>query len=238
MTSPIIIALDYAEPKQALDFVKQLDHKRCRVKIGKELFTRAGPAVVEALVKQNFEVFLDLKFHDIPNTVARACEAAADLGVWMINVHTSGGRQMLLTARETLEKRSSRPLLIGVTILTSLEMVDLYGIGFHGTLEENVLRLSRLSHACGLDGIVCSSREISAIRQALGKELSLVVPGIRLTNTVSDDQKRIMTPAEALELGADYLVIGRPITTAPDPLQVLSEIEVAINNNDSLRMAH
>jgi len=229
MISPIIIALDYPEPKQALDFVKRLAHKRCRVKIGKELFTRAGPALVEELVKQDLEVFLDLKFYDIPNTVARACEAAADLGVWMINVHASGGRKMLLTARETLEKRSSRPLLIGVTILTSLEMVDLYGIGFHGTLEENVLRLARLSHACGLDGIVCSSQEITAVRQSINQELTLVTPGIRLADATPDDQKRIMTPTQAFKLGADYLVIGRPITAAPDPLQVLSEIETAIN---------
>jgi orotidine-5'-phosphate decarboxylase len=229
--SPLIVALDFADPKQALAFTQRLGDKRCYIKIGKELFTRAGPAFVAELVNQNFKVFLDLKFHDIPNTVARACSAAADLGVWMLNVHISGGRSMLLAAREAIDKSSSRPLLIGVTILTSLEQTDLYGIGLHGSIVENVLRLARLANTCDLDGIVCSPLEIIPVRQALGNQLQLVTPGIRLANEPSHDQKRTMTPLEALQLGANYLVIGRSITTAPNPLQTLLEIETAIASN-------
>lgn len=226
---PIIVALDLAQPQAALELARQLGSHRCRLKIGKELFTRGGPPLVEKLVNQGFEVFLDLKYHDIPNTVAGACEAAADLGVWMINVHAFGGRNMLLTARETLEKRSQRPLLIAVTILTSLIMTELYAIGLHGTLEENVLRLARLSKACDLDGVVCSPHEIFLIRQNIGTDFKLVTPGIRPVTTSQDDQKRIMTPEEALKRGADYLVIGRPITAAPDPLQALLEITASID---------
>jgi orotidine-5'-phosphate decarboxylase len=225
---PIIVALDLAQPQTALELAQQLGNQRCRLKIGKELFTRGGPQLVEQLVNQGFEVFLDLKYYDIPNTVAGACEAAADLGVWMINVHALGGRNMLLTARETLEKRSQRPLLIAVTILTSLVMTELYAIGLHGTLEENVLRLARLSHACGLDGIVCSPQEIFLIRQTFGTDFKLITPGIRPVTSSPDDQKRIMTPVEALKRGADYLVIGRPITAAPEPLQALLEIIASI----------
>jgi orotidine-5'-phosphate decarboxylase len=226
---PLIVALDLAQPQTALELAQQLGSHRCRLKVGKELFTRGGPQLVEKLVNQGFEVFLDLKYYDIPNTVAGACEAAADLGVWMINVHALGGRKMLLTARETLEKRSQRPLLIAVTILTSLMMTELYAIGLHGTLEENVLRLARLSKACGLDGVVCSPHEIFLIRQAIGTDFKLITPGIRPVTTSQDDQKRIMTPEEALKRGADYLVIGRPITAAPDPLQALLEITASLN---------
>lgn len=225
---PIIVALDLAQPQAALELAQQLGNQRCRLKVGKELFTRGGPQLVEQLINQGFEVFLDLKYHDIPNTVAGACEAAADLGVWMINVHALGGRNMLLTARETLEKRSQRPLLIAVTILTSLTMTELYAIGLHGTLEENVLRLARLSEACGLDGVVCSPHEIFYVRQAIGTDFKLITPGIRPFTSSSDDQQRIMTPLEALQRGADYLVIGRPITAAPEPLQALLEITASI----------
>jgi orotidine-5'-phosphate decarboxylase len=228
--SPLIIALDFSQPEPAIALAKQLGCERCRIKIGKELFTRSGPVVVEQLVKEGFEIFLDLKYHDIPNTVARACLAAADLGVWMINVHALGGRDMLLAAREALEKRSHRPLLVAVTILTSLQRFDLYAIGLHGLLEENVLRLARLSNASGLDGVVCSPHEIVLIRQAVDSNFKLVTPGIRPTHTSNDDQKRVMTPAEALKLGANYLVVGRPVTAAPDPLQALLEIEASISN--------
>ncbi|MDM8559341.1 orotidine-5'-phosphate decarboxylase [Candidatus Parabeggiatoa sp. HSG14] len=226
--SPLIIALDFAQPESALALTKQLGSKRCRVKVGKELFTRGGPALVEELIKQGFEVFLDLKYHDIPNTVARACLAAADLGVWMVNVHALGGRSMLMAAREALEKRSQRPLLIAVTILTSFERLDLYSIGLHGLLEDNVLRLARLSYSCGLDGVVCSPHEVDPIRKTVSKDFKLITPGIRPTNSSQDDQKRVMTAVEALKLGTNYLVIGRPIIAAPDPLQALLEIETSI----------
>lgn len=231
--TPIIIALDFAQAEPAIALAKQLGPNRCRLKIGHELFTRSGPALVEELVKQGFEIFLDLKYHDIPNTVARACLAAADLGVWMINVHASGGRNMLLAAREALDKRRLRPLLVAVTILTSFDKLDLYGIGLHGLIKENVLRMANLSHGCGLDGVVCSPHEIERIRDAIGTNFQLVTPGIRPMLNSQDDQKRVMTPAKALKLGADYLVIGRPITAAPDPLQALLEIEASIDGGDS-----
>ncbi|HEW97821.1 MAG: orotidine-5'-phosphate decarboxylase [Candidatus Parabeggiatoa sp. nov. 3] len=233
LMSPLIVALDFAQAEPALALAKQLGCERCRIKIGKELFTRCGPALVEQLVKEGFEIFLDLKYHDIPNTVAQACLAAADLGVWMINVHALGGRDMLLAAREALEKRSHRPLLVAVTILTSLQRFDLYAIGLHGLLEENVLRLARLSNACGLDGIVCSPHEIVLIRQAVDNNFKLVTPGIRPLNSSNDDQKRVMTPAEALKLGANYLVVGRPVTAAPEPLQALLEIEASLSKNNN-----
>ncbi len=230
--SPLIIALDFAQPEPALTLAKQFGKERCRLKIGSELFTTGGPALVENLVKQGFEVFLDLKFHDIPNTAAKACLVAADLGVWMINVHALGGRDMLLAAREALEKLQQRPLLIAVTILTSLERLDLYSIGLHGLLEDNVLRLARLSHASGLDGIVCSPHEIASIRDAIeDTDFKLITPGIRPSGSSQNDQKRIMTPTEALDLGASYLVIGRPIIAAPDPLQALLDIEASIEQN-------
>ena len=226
--SPIIIALDFSKPQQALEFAQQLGTHRCRVKVGKELFTRSGANLVETLVEQGFEVFLDLKFHDIPNTVAHACAAAAELGVWMIDVHAFGGRDMLLAAREAIEKFSPRPLLIAVSILTSLNENDLFALGLHGSLQDNVLRLARLTHASGLDGLVCSPHEIAPIRAALGQELQLVTPGIRPNLNVQDDQKRTMTPVQAMALGANYLVIGRPITQAADPLQALIDIEASL----------
>ena len=232
--SPLIIALDFAQPEPALALAQQLDPGRYRVKIGQELFTRSGPALVEKLVKQGFEVFLDLKYHDIPNTVARACTVAAEYGVWMINVHALGGRKMLLAAREALEKFAQRPLLVAVTILTSFERLDLYAVGLHGLLEENVRRLARLSLACGLDGVVCSPHEIVELRKALrfqknGPEFKLITPGIRPAGlSKNDDQRRVMTPVEALKLGSDYLVIGRPVIAASDPLRALLEIEASI----------
>lgn len=226
--SPIIIALDFPEPKQALELVQRLDTQRCRVKVGHELFTRGGTTLVETLVKQGVEVFLDLKFHDIPNTVAQACKAAAELGVWMLNVHALGGRTMLMKARDALSTYSKPPLLIAVTVLTSLDEDDLYALGLHGTLDENVLRLARLTHACELDGIVCSPHEIVNIRQELGNDFVLVTPGIRPAHAQLNDQKRVMTPQEALKAGSNYLVIGRPITAAADPLQALQEIEASL----------
>lgn len=217
----IIIALDYPDPAPALELASRLDPSLCRLKVGKELFTRAGPAVVERLTKLGFQVFLDLKFHDIPNTVAAACAAAADLGVWMLNLHAAGGRLMLEAARERLANHARPPLLVAVTILTSLDQADLEEVGLSGTPEENVLRLARLAQDTGLDGVVCSPREVALLRHELDPRLLLVTPGVRPALSAQDDQRRVMTPAEALGAGASYLVIGRPITGAPDPLRAL-----------------
>jgi len=225
-SSRIIVALDFAAKTSALALVDQLDPARCRLKIGKELFTRCGPDLIEELHRREFAVFLDLKFHDIPNTVAAACDAAADLGVWMVNVHISGGMRMLAAAREQLNRRRTPPpLLIGVTVLTSLGAEDLAALGCSGSPAERVLALAQLGHAAGLDGIVCSPQEAAAVRTALGRELLLVTPGVRPAGAAVGDQQRIMTPAQAVAAGADYLVIGRPITQAADPLAALAAIE-------------
>lgn len=229
MRSPLIIALDFAQPQQALALAKQLGAQRCYVKVGKELFTRSGASLVTQLVDLDFKVFLDLKYHDIPHTVAKACQAAAELGVWMLNVHALGGRDMLMAARDSLDNYPQRPLLIAVTLLTSLGQEDLSGIGLHGSLQDNVLRLARLSKAAGLDGLVCSPQEIQLIRQDVDDNLLLVTPGIRPTFSVQDDQKRTMTPKQALQAGANYLVIGRPVIAASNPLQALTDIEAEIS---------
>lgn len=220
----IIVALDFPSQSAALRLVEQLSPELCRLKVGKELFTRAGPALVERLMGNGFEVFLDLKFHDIPNTAAAACAAAADLGVWMINVHAAGGRRMMQAARERLESVAQRPLLIGVTVLTSMAQQDLAEIGLRGAPEENVLRLAMLAREAGLDGVVCSAQEARGLKQALGESFILVTPGVRPAFAATDDQRRVMTPADALAAGSDYLVIGRPITAAADPLQALRAI--------------
>lgn len=229
MSDPkVIVALDYAEARQALALAERLDPSLCRVKVGKELFTAAGPVLVETLVKQGFGVFLDLKFHDIPNTVASACRSAARLGVWMMNVHASGGSAMMLAARDALAGLANRPKLIGVTVLTSMGAGDLADIGMQGAPAEAVLRLARLAQASGLDGVVSSAQEARALREACGADFCLVTPGIRLTDSAQDDQKRITTPRIAIDNGADYLVIGRPITQALDPLAVLNRINAEI----------
>ncbi len=220
----IIVALDFPAVEPALELIAALDPTLCRLKVGKEMFTRFGPPFVEALVEKGFDVFLDLKFHDIPNTVAAACAAAADLGVWMINLHASGGRRMMEGARERLEGLSHRPLLVAVTILTSLGQEDIAEAGFTGTAAENVVRLARLAESSGMDGIVCSPLEAAEVRSVVGPEFLLVTPGVRPGQAALDDQRRIMTPSDALNSGADYLVIGRPITAAPDPLQALQDI--------------
>ncbi len=227
-TSPVIVALDFPNEAKALSLVDQLDTSLCRLKVGKELFTRLGPAFVEKLVGRGFDVFLDLKFHDIPNTVAAACDAAADLGVWMMNLHASGGRKMMQTARERLEGKSHRPKLIAVTILTSLGEEDIHEIGFSGTPGENVLRLATLAESAGLDGVVCSPLEAAAIREQAGQDFLLVTPGVRPASASLDDQKRVMTPAEAMAAGSSCLVIGRPVTAAPDPLRALKDINASL----------
>ncbi|WP_338115940.1 orotidine-5'-phosphate decarboxylase [Thiocystis violacea] len=226
----IIVALDYSDETPALALIERLDPSRCRLKVGKELFTRLGPAFVARLQRQGFEIFLDLKFHDIPNTVAAACAAAADLGVWMVNVHVSGGARMMEAARERLNGFDRPPLLIGVTVLTSLDRDDLASIGCPGAPHERVLALARLGQGAGLDGVVCSPLEAADVRAALGSGFRLVTPGVRPLGTEAGDQKRIMTPPEAMAAGADYLVIGRPITLAPDPLAALVEIERSLHS--------
>ena len=231
MNSPLIIALDFPEPEQALAFAQGIKNHCHQVKVGKTLFTRSGPSLIESLQKQGFKVFLDLKYHDIPNTVASACRVAADLGVWMLNVHASGGKEMLFAAREALDKYQSRPLLIAVTLLTSLNDQDLQTLGIQDSLKNTVLRLAQLTKTCGLDGVVCSPHEIISLRETLGTEFTLVTPGIRPVGTIQNDQKRIMTPAEALKCGANYLVIGRPIIASPKPIQALLEIMETIKHN-------
>ena len=220
----VIVALDYPDAASALQLVAGLSPDLCRLKVGKELFTRAGPQLVEELAGRGFDVFLDLKFHDIPNTVASACHAAADLGVWMVNVHALGGERMLLAAREGLERAKHTPLLIAVTILTSMDGHDLAAVGLSGTPEDNVLRLAALAHLSGLDGVVCSSRETGILRDRLGPDFRLITPGIRLAGSQADDQRRVMTPADAISAGSSYLVIGRPVTQADDPVSVLRTI--------------
>jgi len=220
----IIVALDYPEAVTALDLVARLEPTLCRLKVGKELFTAAGPQLVEQLMRRGFEVFLDLKFHDIPNTTAQACKAAAALGVWMVNVHALGGRRMMEAAREAVTQASRPPKLIAVTVLTSMAQEDLAEIGIAATPAELVLRLAALARDSGLDGVVCSAQEAALLRQHCGSEFCLVTPGIRPADTAADDQSRIMTPHAALEAGSSYLVIGRPITRAADPLRTLQEI--------------
>ena len=226
--SHVIVALDFPDLQTAREAAMPLEPALCRLKVGKELFTSAGPALLEMLIDRGFDVFLDLKFHDIPNTVARACAVAARMGIWMVNIHASGGRSMLLAAREAVDKEQHRPLLIGVTVLTSLSSSDLVEIGVNSTAEEQVLRLARLSKSTGLDGVVCSAREAEPLRSELGADFVLVTPGIRPAGMEDNDQKRIMTPAQAIAAGSHYLVIGRPVTQARDPLAVLTVINEEI----------
>ena len=224
----VIVPLDVPDAESALALASRLDAKLCRVKVGKELFVAAGPDIVGRLQERGFEVFLDLKFHDIPNTVEGACRAAARLGVWMMNVHASGGAVMMRAAREAIEGVARPPLLIAVTVLTSLRDADMEAVGFAGGVVESVDRLARLTRECGLDGVVCSAQEATRIRDAVGSDFVLVTPGIRLPNAAADDQARVVTPAEAVRLGAHYLVIGRPITQSPDPAATLESIRQSL----------
>lgn len=224
----VIVALDFPDQVQAMGLVERLDPALCRLKVGKEMFTRYGPPLVEALRKRGFELFLDLKFHDIPNTVAAACDAAADLGVWMVNLHASGGRRMMQAARERLAQRATPPLLVAVTILTSLAAEDIAEVGYTGEPGENVLRLARLAHDAGLDGVVCSAREAQEIRRQIDENFLLVTPGVRPKSAAADDQRRVMTPGEAIVAGASYLVVGRPVTAAEDPIAALRQINAEI----------
>ena len=221
---PIIVALDFADTTTALNLSSRLDPALCRVKVGKELFTAGGPQVVDALMRQGFEVFLDLKYHDIPNTVAAACRVAASQGVWMLNVHAAGGKKMLAAAREAMDAgQGQKPLLIGVTILTSLsteEVGEIYGIGTD--VPSLVLKMAQLCRDAQLDGVVCSAQEAAVLRAAIKQEFLLVTPGIRLAGDAKGDQARVVTPTDAIKMGSDYLVIGRSITAAKDPVAALA----------------
>ncbi len=222
--TPIIVALDFDDAQTAVDFARQLDPQLTRLKVGKELFVSAGPAVVEQLQQLGFEIFLDLKFHDIPNTVAKACLAAAKLGVWMTNVHASGGAPMMQHVMERLSALPSRPLITAVTVLTSMDAETLTQAGVTRPLKDQVKHLASLAKASGLDGVVCSAQEAGLLRAHLGQDFLLVTPGIRLDSDSDDDQHRIMTPERALAAGSSHLVIGRPITQAPDPMRALETI--------------
>lgn len=224
-TSPILVALDYADKNAALAFVDNIDPRDCRLKVGKEMFTLYGPQLVSELQQRGFEIFLDLKFHDIPNTVAHAVAAAAELGVWMVNVHASGGARMMSAARDALVPfGKDAPLLIAVTVLTSMEAEDLRGIGIEQSPADYAERLAKLTKACGLDGVVCSAHEATRLKNSCGKDFKLVTPGIRPEGSAAGDQRRIMTPVEAVKAGVDYMVIGRPITQSAAPAETLRSI--------------
>lgn len=224
MSKNLIIALDFPDGQQALNLVDRLDPADCILKVGNALFTRAGPDFIKVLVQRGYRIFLDLKFHDIPNTVANACSAAAELGVWMVNLHAGGGLRMMQAAREALTSFAQRPLLIAVTVLTSMEDNDLQELGVEISLNEHVLKLAGLAHKAGLDGVVCSALEVPLIKAQCGSRFLTVTPGIRLAET-QDDQKRVLTPAQALEYGSDFLVVGRPVICADDPAARVKEIK-------------
>ena len=229
MTNKVIIALDYEKETDALALVDQLDPQTCRLKVGKEMFTTLGTSFVKQLHSRHFDVFLDLKFHDIPNTVARAVRSAADLGVWMVDLHASGGLRMMEEAKKILEPYGKEaPFLIGVTVLTSMEDLDLLQIGINSSPMEHVIRLANLTQRAGLDGVVCSPQEVEILRNNCGPDFKLVTPGIRPIGADFGDQRRVMTPAAAIRSGADYLVIGRPITQAENPVEVLNSINASI----------
>ena len=224
LVSPIIVALDFPSAEQALILADQLDAKLCRVKVGKELFTRAGPSILTALHQRGFEVFLDLKYHDIPNTCAQAVLAAAEQGVWMVNVHASGGKRMMAAAKESLVKNNLKTQLIAVTVLTSMAQADFQELGIESSIEEQVLRLAKLTQEAGLDGVVCSAQEAALLQAQLGSNFLKVTPGIRPAAASVDDQQRIMTPEAAMAAGSTHLVIGRPISQAANPSQALADI--------------
>lgn len=226
--SPVIVALDFDNQQAALSLADQLDPSQCRLKVGKELFTAAGPALVKALVARDFDVFLDLKFHDIPNTVAKAVKASADLGVWMANVHASGGSRMMSAAKQALDEQGSEMQLIAVTVLTSMDDTDLLETGVQRSPSEQVMHLAKLTQKSGLQGVVCSAQEASALKSALGPDFKLITPGIRLPDSAADDQRRIVSPTDAVAMGSDYLVIGRPITQSAQPLETLRQINQSL----------
>ncbi|MCE0811608.1 orotidine-5'-phosphate decarboxylase [Buttiauxella sp. S04-F03] len=227
--SPIVVALDYDNRDKALAFIDRIDPRDCRLKVGKEMFTLFGPQLVRDIQARGFDVFLDLKFHDIPNTTAHAVAAAAELGVWMVNVHASGGARMMMAAREALLPfGNDAPLLIAVTVLTSMEASDLADLGIAATPAEHAERLARLTQNCGLDGVVCSAQEAVRFKNELGQSFKLVTPGIRPVGSDAGDQRRIMTPQQAQTAGVDFMVIGRPITQSANPSQTLRDIRASL----------
>lgn len=227
----IVVAMDYDKAADCLQMARRLSPELCRLKVGKELFTASGPRIIEELMSLGFDVFLDLKFHDIPNTTAKAVKAAANLGVWMVNIHASGGERMMSAAREALDQISGkRPLLIAVTVLTSMDEADLQTVGVNSSLKDQVLHLASLAQTCGLDGVVCSAREAPDLRKLTGNDFCLVTPGIRLPDSPADDQRRTLTPAAAIHAGSSYLVIGRPITQSPDPAAICRNIFASLDS--------
>lgn len=225
--SPVVVALDFPTMTQSIEMAKRLDPSQCRIKVGKELFTTAGPDILEQLHRLGFDIFLDLKFHDIPNTVANAVSVAAKAGVWMVNVHASGGRRMMEASANALQQLPDQnTLLIAVTVLTSMDQSDLVEVGVNAAPEQHVKRLAALAKSSGMDGVVCSAQESSMLSSDLGEDFVLVTPGIRPVGSSQGDQKRIMTPAEAMAAGSHYLVIGRPITQAVDPIAALTQVNV------------
>ncbi|MCY6475687.1 orotidine-5'-phosphate decarboxylase [Escherichia coli] len=230
--SPVVVALDYHNRDAAMAFVDKIDPRDCRLKVGKEMFTLFGPQFVRELQQRGFDIFLDLKFHDIPNTAAHAVAAAADLGVWMVNVHASGGARMMAAAREALVPfGKDAPLLIAVTVLTSMEASDLADLGVTLSPADYAERLAALTQKCGLDGVVCSAQEAVRFKQVFGQEFKLVTPGIRPQGSDAGDQRRIMTPEQALAAGVDYMVIGRPVTQSVDPAQTLKAINPSLQRS-------
>lgn len=227
-TKPVIVALDFPTQAECLALVEQLDPALCRLKVGKEMFTHYGPRWVETLQSKGFELFLDLKFHDIPNTVAAALRVAADLGVWMVNVHASGGRKMLTASADALAAYQRRPLLTAVTVLTSLSDAELVEVGIAGTAEDQVARLATLAADCGIDGVVCSAIEAPLVKHLCGESFLTVTPGIRPSGADMGDQTRVMTPEQAVANGVDYMVIGRPITQSEDPIATLTKIHKSL----------
>lgn len=226
--SKIIVALDFGSLSETEDFLKKVKGQNCRVKVGKELFTNEGPNVIKLIQQYGFEIFLDLKFHDIPNTVSRAIKASCNLGVWMVNVHASGGKQMLLAAREAVDSSSNKPILIAVTILTSYDNYSFQELGFKNNLLDQIAYLATLSENSGMDGIVCSANDIPSIKPLVKEKFQFITPGVRLANS-NDDQKRVTTPEDAITQGSNYLVIGRPITSSEDPAALIEKINQKIN---------
>ena len=222
----IILALDFDSESETLNFIERLDPKLCKLKIGKQLFVREGPKIVTSMIDRGFDVFLDLKFHDIPNTTVKACEAAADMGCWMVNIHAFGGRIMMEAVANSFARLKAPPLLVSVTVLTSFDGQEISRIGLNKTLDNQVELLAKLSYDSGIDGVVCSALEIGKIKKSVGSKFIYVTPGIRVLGDAMHDQSRVVTPEKAILLGSDYIVIGRSITSDKDPLKKLKQINL------------